>query len=523
MRSGDFDYITIGSGMGGLTCAAALAKMGRRVLVLEQHHTPGGYTHTFKRRQWRWDVGVHIVGEVTRDDEFGRLLHYLTDGRLEWAPLADPYDRYHWPGGFEVEYAGSEQRFIDTLVEKFPNERAVIVEWLARCQRAYTQFTRHTKTKILPPRLGHAAQLLVARTVHQDAYARTTKSILDELTDNERLKAVLGAQWFYWGTPPSRSAFAIAATAVADFAVRGVFYPVGGGAAIARELVRTIVDNGGSIQVNASVQEILVEQGEAVGVRVAGRHEQPDEVIRAHRVVSAVGVSATIQRLLPAKYRSSTWGQSICRLEPSTAYVSLFLGFDGDIAAAGASTMNHGFYDTWDIEAEWEIDGPDHVGRAPFMWACFNSLKDPLHEGPHTGEVMAFVPWRHFQAWTGSKWKNRPDEYERLKAALTYQLLDQFLEHIPKLRPLVTWSELSTPLSSAHFVRAIHGATYGLDHSSERFLTDALRPQTPIKGLYMAGTETVCVGVLGAGFSGLIAAAAAEPLGSLPMLRAVLV
>ena len=59
-----WDYVVVGSGMGGMTTAAMLARLGRRVLVLEQHYVPGGFTHTFRRKRWRWDVGVHAVGGI---------------------------------------------------------------------------------------------------------------------------------------------------------------------------------------------------------------------------------------------------------------------------------------------------------------------------------------------------------------------------------------------------------------------------------------------------------------------------
>ena len=89
---GPWDYIVIGSGIGGMTAAALLAKLGRRVLVLEQHNIPGGFTQTFKRPGYRWDVGVHIVGEMSMRSAAGRLLHELTDGRLAWEPVGEVYD-----------------------------------------------------------------------------------------------------------------------------------------------------------------------------------------------------------------------------------------------------------------------------------------------------------------------------------------------------------------------------------------------------------------------------------------------
>ena len=67
--SGTWDTIVVGSGLGGLATAGLLARhAGQRVLVLERHYTAGGFTHTFTRPGYEWDVGVHYVGDVHRPD-----------------------------------------------------------------------------------------------------------------------------------------------------------------------------------------------------------------------------------------------------------------------------------------------------------------------------------------------------------------------------------------------------------------------------------------------------------------------
>ena len=91
----DYDVIVIGSGMGGLTTAALLSDLGKKVCVLEQHYTAGGFTHSYERAGYEWDVGVHYIGEVGAPTRTRKMFDYLSDGKLEWAPMDAEYDRFY--------------------------------------------------------------------------------------------------------------------------------------------------------------------------------------------------------------------------------------------------------------------------------------------------------------------------------------------------------------------------------------------------------------------------------------------
>lgn len=514
-KPGDYDTIVIGSGMGGMTCAALLSRLGHKVLVLEQHYTTGGYTHTFRRKDWTWDVGVHAVGEVTERGLAGRILNELTEGRLQWSSLGGVYDDFTFPDGRRIAFPDSKEGFRNNLLAAFPDEEEAIDRYLGLVREVGGSMRGYYLSRVAPPGLRRLTRAMMSRPAER-WLARTTKSVLDELTDNEQLKTVFAAQWGYYGSTPSRSSFAMQALVTRHF-WHGGYYPVGGSGQIARELLRTVAEGGGWTRIYASVEQILIERGRAVGVRMKGGEE-----IRAKRVVSAAGVLATVNRMLPDEARGP-WCDEVQALRPAAAHVCLYLGFKGDIRAAGASSANQWFYETWDTEDDaWHID-QDPLPRAGVLYCSYPSLKDPEHRpGPeqlHTGEVVTFVPYSVFEDWKGSRWKKRGEDYDAFKARLKEALLEQFLDHMPALREHIAYAELSTPLSTEHFVRPVRGSIYGIEPTPQRFQCEGLKPRSPIPGLFFAGSDVASVGVIGAMMGGVLAAAAIEPLRGVNYLR----
>lgn len=518
---GRLDYLVIGSGMGGMCCAALLAKLGKRVLVLEQHYEPGGFTHTFKRKGWRWDVGVHAVGEVTERSMPGRLLAHLTDDRLRWASLGPVYDEFYWPEDFRIDFPDTPEQFKANLIAAFPDQVEAIERWLTLAREAAGGMRSYYLSRALPLKIGRHAEKLLAREASQ-MFERRTADVLAELTDDPRLRAVLVSQWGYYGSPPSRSSFAMQALVTRHFQWGG-YYPIGGSQAIAEALLQTVAANGGWTKIRADVEEILIEDGAAVGVRLRGRDGADGEIIRADRIVSAAGVWTTVERLLPPEYTDEDWARSIAGLAPAPPHVCLYLGFEGDIRKAGAGAANKWFYETWDTEVDaWDVQPGKPIPRAPVLYCSFPSLKDPEHDpGPrmrHTGEVVTFVPWKVFEQWQGSRWQRRDVDYDQFKQAMHEAILAQYLEHMPGLADMVVHAELSTPLTTEFFVRPQAGSIYGLEPTPERFRNPWLRPRSPIPNLFFAGAEVSTVGVIGAMMGGVLAAVSAEPVAATRLL-----
>jgi len=516
-KPGPYDVIVIGSGMGGMTTAAMLAKLGKRVLVLEQHYVPGGFTHTFSRKHYEWDVGVHAVGEVTEASMTGRLLKNLTDDRLKWSSLGSVYEQFHFPDGFRIDYPDNPQQYRENFCEAFPNEVKAIDEYLGMVRDIARSMKGYYMARIAPKSWAGLAEGLMARKAN--AYlGLSTEKVVQSMTTDEKLRSLFCAQWGYYGSPPSRSSFAIQALVVKHF-LYGGYYPVGGSGEIAKQLLQTVADAGGWTRIRADVDEIMLDKNKAIGVRLKSGEE-----ITAKKVVSAVGIQSTIERLLPNEHAQKPWAQSITELGKSPAHVCLYVGFKGDIRKAGCSGANKWFYKTWDMETDiWPINNPDKIEDAQVLYCSFPSLKDPQHDpGPdvrHTGEVVTFVPWEDFLPWIDTRWKKRGDDYDALKKRMEEKLLDQFLRCIPELRGMVDYVELSTPLSTDNFVRPMHGGIYGIEPTPQRFGNPWLRARPPIKNLHFSGSEVCSVGVIGAMMGGVLGAASVETMGAFSMLR----
>lgn len=506
-----WDYIVIGSGIGGMTAAALLAKTDKRVLVLEQHTQPGGYTHTFKRNGYRWDVGLHAVSEVTERDGPGVLLRRLTDGRLEWASLGSTYDAFDFPGGFHVAFPNNPEEYREVVGRKFPGQARAIRHYHKLLDRVHAVLPGFFVPRMLPPTYANLAERVFGAPARHYANQRTI-DVMRRLTSDERLQRVLTAQWGYYGVPPARSSFVMHALVMYHY-LGGAYYPVGGSQRIAEELLRPVADADGWTRVGAAVDEILVEKGTAVGVRL-----ESGETIRSRRIISAVGAVPTVSRLLPIEHRSAPWAQAINRLAPSCAHVGLYLGLKGDITKVGATANNRWFYETWDLDFDgWALESPDRVPPAELTYFSFGTLKDPVHDpGPdqrHTCTVLTIVPWQVFAPWRDRPWRRRGKEYEAFKQRLQDRMMERLRERFPGLEQMIDYAELSTPLSTVHFSRAVAGSMYGVAGTPERYQCRWLRNRTPIENLFLGGSDTASPGIIGAWLGGVMPALSAEPVG----------
>ena len=501
--NGPYDALVIGSGIGGLTTAALLAELGWRVAVLEQHYTAGGATHSYDRAGYDWDVGVHYIGDMGTQTTVRRLMDFLTQGNLAWAPMDAHYDRFFIGDNVYDAVAGREA-FRDNLVGHFPRAAAAIDRYLELLSEVSRGMRTFALDRTLPPWAAAVAGPFL-RSRLPKSFDRTTWEVLSELTQDPELIAVLTGQWGDMGLPPKRSSFVIQAL-IARHYLHGGFYPVGGAWRIADTIIPRIRATGGEVFTYARVKEVLVRDGRACGVRMEDGHE-----IESRCVISDAGAINTFARLLPREVaQAAGYDALLSKVKPSIGHLGVYIGLQATAAELGLPKTNYWIYPNNDYDGTLAKFEADPTGPFPVVYLSFPSAKDPDFERRHPGratiEIVAPAPYEIFEPWAGRTWGKRGDDYEALKESYGERLLEHLYAKVPQVRGRIDYWEVSTPLSMQWFCGWERGELYGLDHDPARMQQRWLRPRTKVPGLWLTGQDVMSCGVTGAMMGGLAAA-----------------
>lgn len=503
-----WDAIVIGSGMGGLTAAVLLAQHGgKRVLVLERHYVVGGFTHTFHRPGYEWDVGVHYIGEMQDEKSLvRRTFEHVTGGGVHWQAMPEVYDRIVVDGR-RYDFAAGMERFRDGLKQWFPSEGAAIDRYIAAVQACNRARGLYFAEKAVPSPVAALVGGMM-RAPYMRWAKQTTGEVLRSLTGNRELMGVLTAQWGDYGLPPAKSSFAVHAT-IAEHYFGGGSYPVGGAGSIAAAMTPRIELNGGMVVTSAEVGGILLERGKAAGVRMIDGRE-----FRSRLVMSDPGAMNTFESLLPSDLSVLDGLRTELRgIEPSSAHLSLYVGLRESDAALGLNGTNLWAFPSLDHDANVERFERDIEAPFPVVFISFPSAKDPdfarRHPGKSTIEAISIVPFAPFARWSETHWKRRGEEYDELKQRLAARLCEELERQVPSVAGKIDCMEFSTPLTTRHFMNYEHGEIYGFSSTPARFALRGLGARTPVGGLYLTGQDVCGLGVTGAMFGGVVAASAA--------------
>jgi phytoene dehydrogenase-like protein len=497
------EVVVIGSGIGGLSCAALLAKYGVKVLVLESHDIPGGAAHSWVQKGYHFESGPSLYSDMAST---GRAANPLAQVLQAIGEPLDLIEYNTWnilvPEGEYLTEIGNDQ-FEEVLIKvRGPDGPEAVRQW-----KHLQEFMRPLAkaATMLPPTAFRfdpgAAVTVFARYLPQILTGGTDglkllgsfKKVLDEdgsITD-PFIRNYLDLLCFLLSGLPSDGTIA----AEVAFMFNTWFkpgaqleFPVGGSQAMVNALVRGVKKHGGKIQLRSHVEEVLIEGGRAVGVRLKN-----GRTIRATKaVVSNASMWNTLD-LLPAAAVPAGYRRQVQQTPANRSFMHLHLGFDG----AGLPEdleLHHIVVNDW----EPAVDSEQNV-----VLISIPSVKDPklAPAGKHT--LHAYLPATEpFAIWQDLE-RGSP-EYEKLKEERSQVMWRAVERIIPDIRQRCEITMVGTPLTHRHFLRRAYG-TYGPGIKAGEGTFPG--PKTPIPGLLCCGDSTFPgIGLPAVAASGAVAA-----------------
>jgi phytoene dehydrogenase-like protein len=489
-----WDAVVIGSGLGGLTCAAYLCAAGKRTLVLEGHYVSGGNSQAFRRdvqgRRYEFDVGLHYIGECGKEGLITRILRSAgLEDRIKFRSLdPDGFSTLMFPDlTFRVPAGWDAYR--KRLIDTFPNEADAVGRVVDIMKQVADEGRRVQNGEIAFEDMVNQAPLFLQWGL------RPITELFAEHGVSQRAAAVfLGEQGDY-AVRPSRTAVALQA-GLTDHYMRGAFYPEGGGQMIAARLVEAIGAYGGEVRTRSRVDRVLIEDGRVAGVRLFKTGEE----IGAPVVISNADLKRTVRDLVGVEFFSKETAERVASYRMSLPLFVVYLGVDVDYVAQGLPNTNYFMWDTYDIEGVYEALESGRIPDEDLVYITVASLKDP--EGKHLApegysnlQIMTLVP-REYELWNVEKgpadggYYHRDAEYRRRKNELVDRLMVSAERVLPGLRGHVDWMESASPVTQERFTRSTGGTSYGIEFAIDQMGPLRIGPETEVEGLYLTGAST---------------------------------
>jgi len=493
-RSGQegFDAVIIGSGLGGLSCAAAFARQGFKPLVLEQHTIPGGYATTFKRPGgFVFDVSLHStsVGERNRVANLIPGFPEITD--VEFVPHRTLYRAIFPEHDIRVPHK-DVAGYIKILQSHFPEEREAIeglfadMKGLREDLGRYSQAGDKMNFNTFPKDFPH-----LFKAVNQ-----TWGQMVDGRIKDPKLKAIVSGMCGYFGLPPSKLASLYYAMPTSGYLEDGGYYPIGKSQKISDAFVRFIEERGGKVRLRTRVVKILTKDHAAVGVRTSDGSDVPAKVI----VSNANGYDTFHTLLDEAEFLKDY----LARLDKFTASLSSFqvwLGLKKDLVRElGLKETEIFYYSSYDLEAGYRQSLEADMENPGYGLTLYDNLYEGYSpKGKNTLNIISlqgYDPWKKFEAdyFIGNKDAYRAEK-KRIADILLRTAEKTFL---PGLSQAIEVMEAATPLTNVRFTGNYRGAIYGWDQTLNNSMPRRLPPKTPIKNLFLAGAWTQPGGGYGA-------------------------
>ena len=462
--------LVIGTGFGGLAAAIRLGAKGYRVHMLEKLDAPGGRAYVYRQDGFTFDAGPTIVTAPFLLEELWNLCGKSFADDVDLRPM-DPFFRIQFDDGRIFDYSGDKARNIEQIKSYNPDDAAGYERYLKASEDRYKVGFEGLVDKPFDSLLAlfkFMPQLIRLRA------DRSVYKLVSRYIQDPQLRMTMSFHPLLIGGNP----FSVTSvyTLISYLEQRfGVWSAMGGTGSIVKGMASLIEGQGGTIECNAEVDEILVEAGSVRGVRLKG-----GRIIKSDIVVSNADAAWTYRHLIKPEHRKRWTDRKIERSHFSNGLFVWYFGTRGQYP---------------DVPHHSVILGPryrgllDDIFKRKVLAEDFSlylhrpTETDPslAPEGCDTFYVLAPVP--HLDA--DVDWHSYAETFkERIRQRLEETML-------PGLRDRIVTSRLLTPQDFHDRLNSVKGAAFGYE---PRITQSAwFRPHNrseDINGLYLVGAGT---------------------------------
>jgi phytoene desaturase len=474
--------VVIGSGFGGLAATIRLGARGYRVTVLERLAEPGGRASVFRQDGFTFDAGPTIITAPFLLEDLWALAGRRLADDIDLRSVS-PFYRIYFNDGTTFDCNGDADFMRAQVAALAPADAAGYEKFLALSEAIY---------KIGFEQLAHKSfgswvdmVRILPDLVKLSGY-RSVAGLVNKYIRDPRLRIALSFHPLLVGGNPLNTS-AIYCLILYLERKSGVHFPIGGTGALVQGMVRLIAGQGGTLRTRATVEEILVRNGKATGVRL-----ENGETIAADIVISNACAAWTYKHLLAKQKR--TWSdQRIARAKFS---MGLFVWYFGTSRKFNDVPHHSILLGPRHDELLRDIFDRKHLADDFSLYLHRPTETDPSLAPAGCDAFYVLSPVPNLQA--SMNWNEQAEPYRQ---AIEKHLNDMVL---PGLTGSIVTSKIMTPVDFRQNYLSLHGAGFGM---APRLTQSAwFRPHNKsedIENLFLVGAGTHP----GAGVPGVLSSA----------------
>lgn len=464
----NYDVIIVGAGLGGLSAGAILAKSGKKVLILEQRSTTGGFASGYVEQGHHFFYGGEDISGVW---DFGPLSYLVKQIGLKPQKIFVKTSSMVISDNEKFSVLPIDNSFQLTLENKFPQEKNNIKKFFSDAKKAYLQaYDPAINTpygipldEVVLKKVYSKFKLILYPFTHRELFKwmnTTYQDLLNFYFSEQKIKNVLCCYLGYTGAKKHTSAFTVLVSNFGYFMFGG-YYAKGGPQQFANILSDYIQNHNGKIMLKTKVDQILIDNNQVNGIKVK------NQVFMSKNIISNVNAKNLYLKMIDPIHLETKFIEYIKKIPLGGSTIMIHLGVNLDLS-----------------------DYPVGISsRKLHIMISSNADPELAPKGRSSLVIMTGADYKKINAET--------------KNQITTELINHANQLIPNLKNNIIIQRVVTPQFLETEMGMPEGAIYCFDESS---IISRPKIKTPIKGLYLVGASSAGGGVEAVVISGIYAA-----------------